>query len=278
MSSWPTELRLSKDRRNLLVAFDDGASFALPAELLRVESPSAEVQGHHPSQKTIVAGKAAVEILRVEPVGNYAVRLGFDDMHETGIYAWDYLRELGEQAQEKMKALTQTMAERKVSPELANEVESAKSMVAAREDVIKVLDSGALGRTAGFSSFMVGFAQQARSDLWLTGFRIAAGGDEIEIHGRMLDPTRLPDYVQRLNAVPVFQGRRFAALEMRRVSPDEVSSAQTAQASAVEAAGQHVADGDQAQQQRPFVAFVEFLLRSESVGGGEAPARAKGAS
>ena len=79
-------------------------------------------------------------------------------------------------AQEKMKALTQTMAERKVSPELANEVESAKSMVAAREDVIKVLDSGALGRTAGFSSFMVGFAQQARSDLWLTGFRIAAGG------------------------------------------------------------------------------------------------------
>lgn len=181
-------------------------------------------------------------------------------------------------AQEKMKALTQTMAERKVSPELANEVESAKSMVAAREDVIKVLDSGALGRTAGFSSFMVGFAQQARSDLWLTGFRIAAGGDEIEIHGRMLDPTRLPDYVQRLNAVPVFQGRRFAALEMRRVSPDEVSSAQTAQASAVEAAGQYVADGDQAQQQRPFVAFVEFLLRSESVGGGEAPARAKGAS
>ncbi|MGO4402858.1 gamma-butyrobetaine hydroxylase-like domain-containing protein [Bosea sp. RAF48] len=115
MSSWPTEIRLSKDRRTLHVAFEDGASFALPAELLRVESPSAEVQGHHPSQKTIVAGKAAVEILRVEPVGNYAVRLGFDDMHETGIYAWDYLRELGEQAQEKMKAYEAALAEKGLS-------------------------------------------------------------------------------------------------------------------------------------------------------------------
>ena len=181
-------------------------------------------------------------------------------------------------AQEKMKALTQTMAERKVSPELANEVESAKSMVAAREDVIKVLDSGALGRTAGFSSFMVGFAQQARSDLWLTGFRIAAGGDEIEIHGRMLDPARLRVYVQRLTAVPVFQGRSFAGLGMRRVRPGQVSAAPTAAASGGRGGGQQIADGDQAQQQRPFVAFVEFLLRSESVGGGEAPARAKGAS
>ena len=94
----------------------------------------------------------------------------------------------------------------------------------------------------------------------------------------MLDPTRLPDYVQRLNAVPVFQGRRFAALEMRRVSPDEASSAQTAQAPVVEAAGQPAADGDQAQRQRPFVPFVEFLLRSESVGNGDASLSAKGAS
>ncbi|CAH1652242.1 conserved hypothetical protein [Hyphomicrobiales bacterium] len=117
MSSWPTEIRLSKDRRTLHVAFEDGASFALPAELLRVESPSAEVQGHHPSQKTIVAGKAEVEILRVEPVGHYAVRLGFDDMHETGIYAWDYLRELGEQADDKMKAYETALAEKGLSRE-----------------------------------------------------------------------------------------------------------------------------------------------------------------
>ena len=114
MSSWPTEIRLSKDRRTLHVAFEDGASFALPAELLRVESPSAEVQGHHPSQKTIVPG---VEILRIEPVGHYAVRLGFDDMHETGIYAWDYLRELGEQAGEKMRAYEAALAEKGLSRE-----------------------------------------------------------------------------------------------------------------------------------------------------------------
>ena len=147
--------------------------------------------------------------------------------------------------------------------------------VVAREEVIKALDSGAFGRSTGFSSFMVGFARQARPDLWLTGFRIAAGGDEIEIRGRMLDPTGLPDYVQKLNAVPVFQGRRFAALEMRRVSPDDASSAQMEQTPAVVAAGKRVTDGDQAQQQRPF---VEFLLRSDSVGGSDAPDRAKGAS
>ena len=117
MSSWPTEIRLSKDRRTLRVAFEDGASFALPAELLRVESPSAEVQGHHPSQKTIVPGKAAVEILRIEPVGHYAVRLGFDDMHETGIYAWDYLRELGEHGEAKMQAYLDALAEQGLSRE-----------------------------------------------------------------------------------------------------------------------------------------------------------------
>ncbi|WP_420100796.1 gamma-butyrobetaine hydroxylase-like domain-containing protein [Bosea sp. (in: a-proteobacteria)] len=117
MSSWPTELRLAKDRRSLHVTFDDGARFALPAELLRVESPSAEVQGHHPSQKTIVAGKAAVEILKVEPVGHYAVKLTFDDMHDTGLYAWDYLRELGEHGIEKMAAYEAALAEKGLSRE-----------------------------------------------------------------------------------------------------------------------------------------------------------------
>ena len=95
MSSWPTELRLSKDRRTLHVSFDDGASFALPAELLRVESPSAEVQGHGPCQRRTVSGKRRVEIVGIEEVGNYAVRLSFDDLHSSGIYTWDYLGELG---------------------------------------------------------------------------------------------------------------------------------------------------------------------------------------
>src|SRR3954462_4975592 len=85
---WPTEIRASKDRRTLAVAFDNGESHTLTAEYLRVFSPSAEVQGNSPEQRVTVGGKSDVEILKVEPVGNYAVRLGFDDMHNTGIYTW----------------------------------------------------------------------------------------------------------------------------------------------------------------------------------------------
>ena len=92
---WPTEIRLSKDRRTLTVGFDNGETHSLPAELLRVFSPSAEVQGHAPEQRQTVSGKAAVEIIKIEPVGNYAVKLHFDDMHNTGLYAWSYLRKLG---------------------------------------------------------------------------------------------------------------------------------------------------------------------------------------
>ncbi len=92
---WPTELRLHKDRKTLTVAFDNGESFDLAAEYLRVRSPSAEVQGHSPAERKTVGGKQNVAILEVKPIGNYAVRLVFDDMHSTGIYSWDYLRELG---------------------------------------------------------------------------------------------------------------------------------------------------------------------------------------
>ncbi len=92
---WPTELRLAKDRKNLSVAFDNGEHFDLSAEYLRVKSPSAEVQGHSPDERKTVPGKRQVMILELHPVGNYAVRLVFDDLHSTGIYGWDYLRELG---------------------------------------------------------------------------------------------------------------------------------------------------------------------------------------
>jgi DUF971 family protein len=92
---WPSELRLSKDKKTMSVAFDDGAAFDLPAEYLRVTSPSAEVQGHSPSERKTVPGKRNVAIIGVEPVGNYAVRLVFDDMHDTGIFGWDYPYELG---------------------------------------------------------------------------------------------------------------------------------------------------------------------------------------
>ena len=93
--SWPTELRLKQAEKLLEIAFDDGARFRLPAEYLRVESPSAEVQGHGPGQKQVVAGKAGVGIARIEPVGHYAVRLIFEDRHDTGIYSWGYLYQLG---------------------------------------------------------------------------------------------------------------------------------------------------------------------------------------
>ena len=92
---WPTELRLHKDRKALTVVFDNGERFDLSAEYLRVKSPSAEVQGHSPDERKTVAGKSNVALLEVHPIGNYAVRLVFDDLHSTGIYSWDYLLTLG---------------------------------------------------------------------------------------------------------------------------------------------------------------------------------------
>jgi len=92
---WPTELRLHKDRKALTVAFDNGETFELGAEYLRVKSPSAEVQGHAPEERKTVPGKRYVAILEVQPIGNYAVRLVFDDLHSTGIYSWEYFLDLG---------------------------------------------------------------------------------------------------------------------------------------------------------------------------------------
>ncbi|MDF2368915.1 DUF971 domain-containing protein [Sneathiella sp.] len=91
----PTEVRLKKAEKTLAVSFEDGQSFQFPAELLRVESPSAEVQGHGASQKQTVAGRRHVGIMGLEPVGNYAVRISFDDLHDTGLFSWAYLYELG---------------------------------------------------------------------------------------------------------------------------------------------------------------------------------------
>ena len=92
---WPTEVKLVSAEKRLDITFEGGDSFSLPAELLRVESPSAEVQGHGGDQKIIVAAKRGVGITNLEAVGNYAVRIIFDDLHDTGIYSWDYLFELG---------------------------------------------------------------------------------------------------------------------------------------------------------------------------------------
>jgi DUF971 family protein len=92
---WPIELRLDRSKALLQLTYDNGERFALPAEYLRVESPSAEVQGHGPGQKAIVTGKEQVKISALEPVGNYAVRIVFDDGHDTGLFSWQYLLQLG---------------------------------------------------------------------------------------------------------------------------------------------------------------------------------------
>lgn len=97
----PTELRVSRDRRRLTVTYPAHHPFQLPAEMLRVLSPSAEVQGHAPEQRVTVPGKRDVTIARIEPVGNYAVRIIFDDGHDTGIFTWDYLHRLGHEKEQR---------------------------------------------------------------------------------------------------------------------------------------------------------------------------------
>jgi DUF971 family protein len=114
---WPTELRLAKDRKVLNVSFDNGERFALDAEYLRVTSPSAEVQGHSPSERKTVPGKRHVAILEVQPVGNYAVRLVFDDLHSTGIYSWDYFLELGRNRARKWQDYLDELAAKGLSRE-----------------------------------------------------------------------------------------------------------------------------------------------------------------
>ena len=101
--AWPVEIRLLRDRRALQVSFDDGKIFDLSAELLRVTSPSAEVQGHSEAERKTVGGKRNVTILSVDSVGNYAVRIGFDDMHSTGIYSWAFMRDLGLNAERRFQ-------------------------------------------------------------------------------------------------------------------------------------------------------------------------------
>lgn len=112
---WPTDIRYDSATKTLTVDWDDGARFTYPAELLRVESPSAEVQGHNPEQKQIVPGRMYVGIVGIEPVGNYAVRIKFDDMHETGIYSWSYLRYLGERQESIWQAYLDALDARGLS-------------------------------------------------------------------------------------------------------------------------------------------------------------------
>jgi len=111
----PRELRVSKDRRLLTVSFPNHAPIELQAELLRVLSPSAEVQGHSPEQRVTVPGKRNVAIARVEPVGNYAVRIVFDDFHDSGIYTWAYLHTLGHEKDARWQSYLDELAAKGLS-------------------------------------------------------------------------------------------------------------------------------------------------------------------
>ena len=114
---WPVELRLRRAEKRLDIEFDNGKRFSLPAEYLRVESPSAEVQGHGAGEKRIVAERAHVGILDLEPVGNYAVRIKFDDLHDTGIFSWDYLYQLGMEHDRRWRDYLAALAARGLSRE-----------------------------------------------------------------------------------------------------------------------------------------------------------------
>lgn len=111
----PLEIRLKREERVLEIDFEDGQSFRLPAELLRVESPSAEVQGHSPDQKQVVSGRREVGFVGLEPVGTYAIRIRFDDTHDSGLYTWDWLYRLGENQTSLWEAYLQALADRGLS-------------------------------------------------------------------------------------------------------------------------------------------------------------------
>ncbi|MTJ82242.1 MAG: DUF971 domain-containing protein [Telmatospirillum sp.] len=111
----PTEIRYDRIAKQLKITFDDGRHFELPAEFLRTQSPSAEVQGHSPAERKVVSGRRHVGIIGIEPVGNYAVRLIFDDLHDSGIFSWSYLHELGERQDGIWRAYLDELAEKGLS-------------------------------------------------------------------------------------------------------------------------------------------------------------------
>ena len=111
----PTKITVRKDRKSLEIEFDDDQKFEFSAEILRVLSPSAEVQGHSPEQRKTVGGKKNVEIMKVEPIGNYAIRITFDDMHDTGLFSWAYFKELGENLDDRWQEYLAELTEKGMS-------------------------------------------------------------------------------------------------------------------------------------------------------------------
>ena len=165
--------------------------------------------------------------------------------------------------QQKLAELGKTLAARKISASLKDEIENAKAQLASRQAVMALLDSGQLGNSTGFFGVMAGFSRLASNDLWLTAFSVGAGGQEVEIRGRLLDASRLPAYVQRLGSEPAFKGLRFATLDIHQ--PDAASD--KAPAGGAPSAN----DPADASTSR----YVEFVLRSENAAEPSSPAGGK---
>jgi hypothetical protein len=138
-------------------------------------------------------------------------------------------------AKEQVAVATKAAAARKPSAQLIAELDSAETSVRRRGDIARLLESGAIGSTGGFSDYLRGFARQAPEGLWLTGFTIGAGGNDMEIRGSMLNPATLPDYIRRLGTEKAFQGRNFAALTMNRADATPAAQPTGAVATAVTA-------------------------------------------
>ena len=193
------------------------------------------------------------------------VSLWARDQAERKTRAADALQVQVTGTQNQLIELETAATQRQTDPALVAEIAIAKKLLGARQEVLTLLDSGALGNSVGFSPVMIGFARQTQADLWLTGFMLSAGGDNVEIHGRLLDPARLPSYVQHLSREPVFQGRRFAALEMNigtaEKRPDLGGAA--AVAGIVELGGSGSPDAAAASAGAAKLPhFVEFVLRT----------------
>jgi len=157
-------------------------------------------------------------------------------------------------SQERLVALSKAAAEGKPDPQLLTDLANAREMLKGREEVMKVLEAGKVGNTSGFAEYLRGFARQSPNGLWLTGFTIAAGGSEMEICGRMLNPSALPEYIHRLNAEKVFQGRSFSALTIKR--PDDGQGRRNAAG----AATVDSAAGAKSPASVTQPAYVEFVL------------------
>ena len=167
-------------------------------------------------------------------------------------------------SQQQLAAIAKAHGALQVSATRQAELDGARAQLSSRQSAMALLESGRLGNSAGFSGLLTGFAHLASDELWLTAFAVTAGGQEIEIRGRLFAAASLPAYVQRLGAEPAFAGRHFAALEMQRPATVQGQSATGNKAPEAMTDGASAAD--------PRV--IDFVLRSEKGGGGETPAPA----